>query len=229
MNNLNVKVWLGDIDAVETDYPIYFSCLDPIERSQASQFKNDLLRLRYAAIHAKLRDILAEAVDSAPELLRIHRTPYGKPYLPDFPDISFNMSHTENKAAIAVGYRCQLGIDIETCKPRTNLAGLANKCFGEEEKRYWQLLPETLNLLEFYRLWTRKEAFVKATGRGIALGLSDCVIHPHRQSEFLRIPADFGLPSAWQIHDITEQNVPELVGALVVNSTAKCLVERSRF
>lgn len=229
MNKLSVKVWLGDIDADEADYPMYLFCLDPNERRQASQFKNKILRVRYAAIHARVREIIADAVDSAPESLRIHRTSYGKPYLADFPDVSFNLSHTQNRVAVALGYQCRLGIDIEICKPRANLNGLANKCFGDEEKAYWHSLPEPLKLREFYRLWTRKEAFVKATGRGIALGLSDCIIHPHRHNEFLRIPDEFGLPSTWQIHDISDENDPGCIGALVVNSTGNSSVDCYRF
>ena len=54
----------------------------------------------------------------------------------------------------------------------------------------------------FYRFWTRKEAFVKATGYGIALGLNQCVINPENPTEFLRVPENCGQASAWHVQDI---------------------------
>ncbi|MBK8816964.1 MAG: 4'-phosphopantetheinyl transferase superfamily protein [Methylococcaceae bacterium] len=140
--------------------------------------------------------------------------------------MEFNLSHTGNKIAIAVGYRCQLGIDIELCKTRSSLSALVEKCFDKVEKNYWQQLPETLKAQEFYRFWTRKEAFVKATGRGIALGLKICVINPNQPNTFLRIPAKFGLPSEWRIHDINQLNDTSIAGAVVIKTDKKLLIEQ---
>ena len=103
---------------------------------------------------------------------------------------------------IAIGWNCQLGVDIEICKQRINLSGLVDKCFAEEEAAYWTNLPETKKYQEFYRFWTRKEAFVKATGHGIALGLNQCVINPENPTEFLRVPDNCGQASAWHVQDI---------------------------
>jgi 4'-phosphopantetheinyl transferase len=103
---------------------------------------------------------------------------------------------------IAVGWRCQLGVDIEVCKQRINVSGLVNKCFAEEEAAYWTQLPETKKNQEFYRFWTRKEAFVKATGQGIALGLNNCVINTENTAQFLRVPDLCGQASAWHVLDI---------------------------
>ena len=63
-------------------------------------------------------------------------------------------------------------------------------------------LPEHQKIPEFYRFWTRKEAFVKATGHGIALGLNHCVINPENPTEFLRVPENCGQASAWHVLDI---------------------------
>jgi 4'-phosphopantetheinyl transferase len=103
---------------------------------------------------------------------------------------------------LAIGLNCQLGVDIENCKPRTSLAAMVNKCFAEEEVAYWNQLPEAKKTAEFYRYWTRKEAFVKATGRGIALGLKHCVVNPENQAEFLRVPASCGQSATWHVHDL---------------------------
>lgn len=223
MENRSAKVWLCNIEIDEKAYQAHFSLLDDNERLEANHFKNDLLRQRYVAIHAKLRTLLAQAVNADPSGLRIHKARHGKPYLADYPNVAFNLSHTANTMAAAIAFQYELGIDIEWCKPRTNLSALVEKCFADEEKRYWQQLPEPQKLREFYRFWTRKEAFVKATGRGIALGLTQCAVNPNNLGEFLKIPAEFGPSSDWPIHDICLGEEGSLIGALVMNSGATAI------
>jgi 4'-phosphopantetheinyl transferase len=101
-----------------------------------------------------------------------------------------------------VANNCQLGVDIEQCKQRASLADLVKKCFSVEEAAYWQQLPEHQKHYTFYQFWTRKEAFVKATGLGISLGLSECVINPDNTQQFLRVPLHCGLATDWHSRDI---------------------------
>ena len=141
-------------------------------------------------------------LNQSPEKIRIKKAEHGKPYLADYPELAFNLSHSADRLMIAIGWNCQLGVDIEICKQRINLSGLVDKCFAEEEAAYWTKLPETQKNQAFYRFWTRKEAFVKATGHGIALGLNQCVINPENPTEFLRVPDNCGQASAWHVLDI---------------------------
>jgi 4'-phosphopantetheinyl transferase len=162
-----------------------------------------------------------------PAQLRIHMAQQGKPYLADYPEVAFNLSHTADKMAVAMAYNCDLGIDIEQCKARTNLAALVEKCFGEEEIGHWENLPDSLKMEEFYRFWTRKEAFVKATGIGIALGLKQCVINPGNPACLLRIPQAVGYPSEWQILDLPLGR--PIYGAVAIKSPDKLRVELVAF
>ena len=166
------------------------------------KFKNALLHKRYVEVHGRLRNVLAQTLNQPPEKIRIKKAEHGKPYLADYPELAFNLSHSADRLMIAVGWNCQLGVDIEICKQRINLSGLVDKCFAEEEAAYWNKLPEDQKKPEFYRFWTRKEAFVKATGHGIALGLNHCVINPENPTEFLRVPDKCGQASAWHVLDI---------------------------
>ena len=197
-----IKLWHGNIAESEADHEQYWHILDQTEQQHASAFQNEQLYRCYVEIHARLRILLGGVVGETPERLRIHKTEYGKPYLADYPKMAFNLSHTANTMAVAIAYDCELGVDIESCRPRLNLAALVNKCFADEEKNYWQQLPEPHKMQAFYRFWTRKEAFVKATGRGIALGLKQCVVNPENPAEFLRIPGGYGKSSEWLIQDI---------------------------
>ena len=216
MESATINLWQGDITATEAEYPQYWSILDATEQHHANGFKNGKLRGRYVEIHARLRIVLGNTINAAPEQLRIHKAEFGKPYLIDYPDLAFNLSHTANKMVIATASNCDLGVDIEQCKPRLNLAALVDKCFAEEEKAYWEQLAESEQTLAFYQFWTRKEAFVKATGRGIALGLKECAINPENQSELLRIPSAYGQAGAWLIQEI---DMGELICGAVVTKT----------
>jgi 4'-phosphopantetheinyl transferase len=215
MKNIDtIQVWHGDLDGKDVDYQRYWRTLDEFEQAHAERITNDLLHKRYVETHGRLRRILAQTLNESPEKIRIGKGEHGKPYLADNPELAFNLSHSGRNMVVAVAWHCRLGIDIEQCRPRTTMAGLVDKCFAEEEIAYWQTLPEDRKMPEFYCFWTRKEAFVKATGRGIGLGLNRCVINPENPSEFLRVPAGCGQPSTWHIQDIAFQ---EHVRAAVVS------------
>jgi 4'-phosphopantetheinyl transferase len=214
VDKLEIRLWQGDIAGTETDHPPYWLILDPTEQQHASSINNAAIRRRYVEIHARLRSLLGDVVNVKPELLRIAKGEFGKPYLIDYPNLAFNLSHTRNKMVVAIGHDCDLGVDIEHCKPRANMAALVDKCFADVEKNHWQQLPETQQTLAFYQFWTRKEAFVKAVGRGIALGLNHCVINPENINEFLAILEAYGQRSEWLVQGIDMGEA--FCGALVV-------------
>ncbi len=202
MNTDTIQIWHGTIAAEDADYPNYWRVLDADEQARAGKFKNDVLRNRYVEAHGRLRKVLARILNEPPEKINIKTAEHGKPYLADVPELAFNLSHSANAMVIAIGRNCRLGVDIEFCKPRISFAGLVDKCFADEEIAYWNRLPEAQQILEFYRYWTRKEAFVKATGHGISLGLNLCVVNPENPTEFLRVPAECGQASIWHVQDL---------------------------
>jgi 4'-phosphopantetheinyl transferase len=202
MTKHSLDVRLCRLAALPDELPYYWTLLDNDEQSRAQRFKIPQKQARHIEAQGRLRIILGEATDTAPEQLRFSRHAHGKPYLPDFPDFAFNLSHTADRMAVVMSRGCRVGIDIESCKPRTNLAALADKCFGPEEKSYWQALPEAEQLHSFYRFWTRKEAFVKAVGQGISLGLHHCVIDPSHPEKMLRVPASCGVAGNWSLYDL---------------------------
>jgi 4'-phosphopantetheinyl transferase len=197
-----VEIWHGKVTAEDAHYQAYWHVLDGDEQAQARKFKNALLHKRYVEVHGRLRDTLAQMLKQPAEKINIKKGGHGKPYLADYPELAFNLSHSADRLMIAVGRNCRLGVDIEVGKQRINLPGLVDKCFAEEEASYWNKLPEAQKSQAFYRFWTRKEAFVKATGHGIALGLDECVINPEKPTEFLRVPDLSGQASAWHVQDI---------------------------
>ena len=90
---------------------------------------------------------------------------HGKPFLAERPDVRFNLSHADGIAACIVSEN-ECGIDCE--KVREWRPKVARRVFTAEERAMIEAVPEGERGLLFFRLWTLKEAFVKAVGRGLA-------------------------------------------------------------
>lgn len=210
-----INVWYGRIKTQDDDYSRYWQMLDTNEQHYAQALKNDVIRKRYVAVHGQLKILLTQILNQSSDSIVIHKGLHGKPYLADYPQLAFNLSHSDNVFMIAIGWYCQLGIDLEKPKVRPNFPALVKKCFAPEEALYWQQLPDEQKTAEFYRFWTRKEAFVKATGFGIALGLQQCVINPEQPSSFLRIPVQCGDATRWYMRDI---ELPQLESTIIYSA-----------
>jgi len=191
----------------------YLSLLDANELAVTERFKFPQVRDNYIVAHGLLRETLASYINESAAQLRFTKTEFGKPFLADYPKISFNMSHSGDSLAIAVAKQCQLGIDIEYYKPRDTWAGMVKKCFALEEADYWHSLDKPEQGRAFYQFWVRKEAFVKADGKGITLGLNQCVINPADLNGFLRVPETCGAADLWRIDEFSLSE--DVMGAVV--------------
>jgi len=194
---IEVRVWQAEVSTQTQDNQRYWSLLDKLDKAQALRIKQPLLQHRYVEIHGRLRGLLGQWLNESPDKLKISRTKQSKPYLEHYPELCFNLSHTGDHLLFALTNKAQLGVDIEVCKRRVNLAGLVDKCFAEQERTHWAQLPEIEKVQAFYSFWTKKEAFVKATGHGISLGLNTCVVNPQSPSMFLSVPEICGKASDW--------------------------------
>lgn len=207
-----VDVWEGRLTLAAEQIRSLFGFLGQDERERAQTFKLPQMRDRYIAVRGMLRQTLAGYLDVAPESLRFEVNEYGKPSLL-CGSLHFNLSHSADVLMIAVANFAEIGIDVETIKMRPSLDSLAKRCFSANELTGWRQLPQDQKLQCFYRLWTKKEAFVKAVGRGIALGLELCEFELEVGGQLLAIPPDYGPVLAWQVTELAVS--PEIGGALV--------------
>jgi 4'-phosphopantetheinyl transferase len=158
-------------------------------------------RNQIIAARGQLRLILAEYLQTPAADIAIAAHPHGKPYLPEHP-LHFNLSHSGNHLLIAIATN-PIGIDIETIAPRRNLEQLAQRCLSAKELEYWRQTPPEQRQQLFYRLWTHKEAFVKAVGRGLSLGLAACEFDIGETLTLRRIPKEYGHHQHWQVITLT--------------------------
>ena len=134
------------------------------EKQHAARFRQERDANLYTVTRAHLKLLLADMYCMPPEKMIIVAGINGKPHIKDYDDIHFNVSHTHERAVIALS-KHQIGIDLEYMNPAFDFASVAEfACSAPELK----LLRETESpRTEFFKLWTRKEAFLKGLGTGL--------------------------------------------------------------
>lgn len=134
--------------------------LSPVELKRALALQDPLLRQKWASIRASLRLELGLRLGLLPRQVEILYSSNSKPYVPGA--LHFNLSHSGELALLALS-DCEVGIDVEKMRPRPYLA-LGRRFFAPAEMDHLNTLgPEQLPL-EFYRMWTSKEAIYKCLG-----------------------------------------------------------------
>lgn len=127
-------------------------------------------RQEYLVSRALLRQLLAERLQQPATNLQFCNGPHGKPRLHD-DGWQFNLSHSGHWLALALCPQGPLGVDIELGKRRHHPLPLARRFYAQSEYEWLCALPVQKQEIAFYRLWSRKEAVLKAHGGGIAAGL----------------------------------------------------------
>jgi 4'-phosphopantetheinyl transferase len=184
--------------------------LSASERQRAARFLSNEPRERYVACRAALRLILATELRCAPQSLAFAEGPHGKPHLsgPHAGALHFNLSHSAERALIAVSPNAPVGVDIERWRRLEEIERLAEKVFSPLERERWLALAPAARQCEFYRHWTLKEAILKACGAGITQSLAaigagdtpDTARGPLDAPELLRDST--GTPLRWSLFEI---------------------------
>jgi len=167
-----VHLWRADLEVEGHRLEQFASYLDQDERARAARFHFERDRRRFMAGRGLLRQILASYLDLAPIEVRFGYTANGKPYLPAHSELRFNVSHSADTLVAAVARDRHLGVDVEVLPLDAADAGVADLVFCGFERAALEGTDATEYSRMFARLWTRKEAYIKADGRGMTLQLN---------------------------------------------------------
>lgn len=144
------------------------------EQERAASLNNHEVRDRFITARARLRQMLGQFLGSAPRDILFEYGAQGKPALVaerDQPPLMFNLAHSGDVGLIAIGVNRQVGIDHEKKKRVADDIGIAERFFSPTESRYIRSLPSSQRGEEFLKIWTCKEAYIKATGMGLSCSL----------------------------------------------------------
>jgi 4'-phosphopantetheinyl transferase len=176
-------VHFGSVEAVQRKLRDSVT-LDAVERACGETYRRPADRERYFAARMLLRQALSKAVEGriAPAEWRYREGPYGKLMMADgLPALEFNLSHSGNCVAVAVGKHAPVGIDIECARPDRPV-GIIDEILTEGERSRLMARPESQRWSDFVRIWTAKESCAKALGLGLSLDFStvDVQLEPLR-------------------------------------------------
>jgi 4'-phosphopantetheinyl transferase len=181
------------------------ACLSRDEWERAERFRFALHRDRFAAARGWLRRILGSCLDVAPERVRLRYGRHGKPELDaelSRSGLRFNVSHSEGLGLCAVARGREVGVDLERVKPLPDLEAVARHFFSRRERSVLQGMRDEERLPGFYACWTRKEAFIKATGEGLARPLDRFDVSLEGPARLERVAGDPEEADRWSLVEL---------------------------
>ncbi len=194
-----IHVWLNPLVIEASTQSLLHSYLSADEKQRAARFHFERDRIRFIATRGTLRTLLGQYLRKQPGELQLRLGQQGKPALaPESAgrSLSFNLSHSEDVAVFAFGWNRNIGVDVERIRPGVGHEDIAHYHFSAGEVRSLASLPPENRVEGFFFCWTRKEAYIKASGRGLQIPLDsfDVNLEPGTPACFLR-----GVDPSWRI------------------------------
>jgi 4'-phosphopantetheinyl transferase len=190
--------------------PAVHACdfLSPEELAAADAFVFSKDRVRYIGARVFLRTVLAAYLGIGPDAVRFARGANGKPVLRDgsaAADIRFNLSHAKGCAVCAVVRGREVGVDVEQLRPLRDAALIAERVLSPGELEVYDALPPEAKHAALLRGWTRKEAYLKATGDGITRRMRDVevVLDPALPAALLAVGGNRHEAIRWNMYETT--------------------------
>jgi 4'-phosphopantetheinyl transferase len=212
-----VHVWCLALDLPADRVVQLHASLSSDEVERAGRYHFERHRRRFVACRGQVRGILAGYLEARPADLRFRYGSRGKPAL-ESPwsesAIRFNVSNSDDLALLAVALDRELGVDVEHIREPRDFENLAAQFFAASEVAQLRSLPHEQRLEGFYRLWTRKEAVLKAVGTGLAFPLDKVVVTLDRNQAARVVAYDDDPVAASQWWLLNLAPVPQYIGAL---------------
>jgi 4'-phosphopantetheinyl transferase len=174
LGSQDVHVHAVRVHMAEPETQKLLGLLSEDERARAERFHFARDRERFVVSHGVLRILLGRLLAQDPAGLRFSEGAKGKPALRDrASSLHFNMSHSGELAVYSFAHGCEVGIDVEEIRLIPDLVQVAARFFSPAENVELMGLTPDQRIPAFFRCWTRKEAYIKATGDGLSAPLDE--------------------------------------------------------
>lgn len=218
----DVHLWRCSLDLPSASLEDAHAVLSPDEIDRARRYRFTRDRQRFVAARSFLRRTLAEYLSIGPREISFVYEPFGKPRLShDVMDeiVEFNLSHSGGLAVLAVTRGVAVGVDVEQVLHVSEWRGIASRFFSAYENATLSRAGLETRDVAFYRCWTRKEAFLKALGSGLAHSLDSFDVSlDESEPKLVSVRGDPAALSKWSLYDLCP--LPGYVGALAIERHA---------
>lgn len=214
-----VHVWRAALDQPAISLKKLTQTLSRDESMRADRFYFDRDRKRFIVGRGMLRNILSLYLRTEPRLLRFSYGAYGKPYLvgrAGEETIRFNLSHSHELALYGFTRGREIGVDLEYIHDVPEFDQIAARFFSESENAVLDTLPSNEKQEAFFNCWTRKEAYIKAIGNGLAHPLDqfDVSLAPGEPARLLKVDGDVQEAGRWSLKSLMP--APGYVAAIAI-------------
>lgn len=212
----DVHIWCANLDLPKEKIQQLTTILSEEEISRANRFRFEQHRHRFIVARSTLKIILGQYLNIESDRIEFDYTPKGKPRIREGEGLEFNMSHSQTLGLYGVTRDRPIGVDIEYLRPMEDATQLAKRFFCTSEYEAISSLAPKEREKYFFRAWTAKEAFLKATGEGIGGGLDQIEVDLTFQDsvKLLKIKGDSQTVYQWSLLPLNPAN--NYLGAVVV-------------
>lgn len=228
-------VWRASLDLSAPRLAVLYATLSSDERARAARFHFDRDRNHFIAARGLLRELLGSYVNRAPASLCFAYGQRGKPSLaapesaaslpiratqsetpPQAGELRFNLSHSHGLTLFAFARGTELGVDVEHIRLDFATNEIAERFFSPPERAALRALPAAQRAEGFFNCWTRKEAYIKATGDGLSIPLDsfDVTLAPGQPARLLAVRGTPDAAIRWSMWALTPAS--GFVAALLV-------------
>ena len=217
-----IHVWKASVAELASREAAFSALLDPREQARGARFRQQADRLRYAISHGLLRTLAGHYLGRVPTEVCFGEGTHGKPHVSgrDHGHLAFSLSHSGDAVLIALARRGNVGVDVESWNERLDeraMHRITESVFSTREGAALKQMAAEQRRAAFYAVWSRKEAYIKATGLGLSQGLAHFDVSPEPGEA--RLLADRNHDAAgWVLHDLDPG--PGYSAALAVNDVS---------
>lgn len=222
----DLHIWKSSLNVDNQRFQFLKSLLSKDELRRAERFYFDKDKKQFVVGRGILRVLLGTYLEVNPQKLEFQYNKYGKPFIQNRcrTNLHFNLSHSKDMLVLAFTKNANVGVDIEYLRSDFDVVRLARQFFSKREVNELLTTPTDLLKIAFLNCWTRKEAFIKAKGKGLSIPLNkfDVSLFPGKPAVlryFFENPKEI---SQWFLHEV--KNIGEgYISSVAVKDHPRCI------
>lgn len=197
-------VWCATLPLELNKNSTAWQILSTQEKERAEKLQQAKSQRIFVYTRSILRELLARYLSVSPQEILFSVSPLGKPFLikeQNLLSIEFNLSHSGDIILFAFTRECPIGVDIERIRPKLNYLDIAKRFFSKDEVVALTNFSEHEQLAAFFHCWSRKEAIIKALGKGLSHHLNSFTVSVDPQEYNWQLSGTSSL-QPWSLHTL---------------------------